>query len=175
MRLNEFLSDSQEISRGVIVGQSGWEQQLENNKQAFTTEFVQRSRFISAFPTTMTPGQFVDKLNANAGNVLSASERATAINFFGSAIDTGNVTARVQALRQIADDQDLYNGEFNRAFVLVQYLGYLRRNPSDAPNLDYTGYDFWLQKLDQFNGNFINAEMVKAFISSQEYHQRFGP
>ena len=57
----------------------------------------------------------------------------------------------------------------------MQYFGYLRRNPSDAPDFDYTGYDFWLQKLDQFKGNFSNAEMVKAFISSEEYRRRFGP
>ena len=38
-----------------------------------------------------------------------------------------------------------------------------------------TGYSFWLNKLNQFNGNFIQAEMVKAFISSLEYRQRFGP
>jgi hypothetical protein len=45
----------------------------------------------------------------------------------------------------------------------------------DAPDSDYTGYDFWLTKLNQFNGNYINAEMVKAFLSSIEYRQRFGP
>jgi hypothetical protein len=62
-------------------------------------------------------------------------------------------------------------------FVLAEYFGYLRRNPNDAPEstLDYTGYDFWLTKLNQFNGNYINAEMVKAFLSSIEYRQRFGP
>jgi len=43
------------------------------------------------------------------------------------------------------------------------------------PDPDCTGFDFWLTKLDQFNGNFQNAEMVKAFISSIEYRQRFGP
>jgi hypothetical protein len=37
------------------------------------------------------------------------------------------------------------------------------------------GYDFWLTKLNQFNGNYIDAEMVKAFITSIEYRQRFGP
>ena len=37
-----------------------------------------------------------------------------------------------------------------------------------------SGYDFWLRKLNQFNGNFIAAEMVKAFITSAEYRQRFG-
>jgi hypothetical protein len=46
---------------------------------------------------------------------------------------------------------------------------------NDAPDGDYTGYDFWLTKLNQFNGNFVSAEMVKAFITSTEYRQRFGP
>jgi hypothetical protein len=35
VRFKEFLSDSQKITRGVVVLQAGWEQQLENNKQAF--------------------------------------------------------------------------------------------------------------------------------------------
>jgi hypothetical protein len=65
--------------------------------------------------------------------------------------------------------------EFNRAFVLMQYFGYLRRNPTDLPDSSFTGYDFWLGKLNQFNGNFIQAEMVKAFLNSDEYRQRFAP
>ncbi|HVS21785.1 MAG TPA: hypothetical protein VHD88_08040 [Pyrinomonadaceae bacterium] len=70
-----------------------------------------------------------------------------------------------------------YQGYFDlkSGRVLMQYFGYLRRNPNDTPDPDYTGYDFWLTKLNQFNGNFINAEMVKAFITSIEYRQRFGP
>jgi hypothetical protein len=42
-----------------------------------------------------------------------------------------------------------------------------------TPDSDYSGYDFWLTKLDQFNGNFVNADMVKAFLVSSEYRQRF--
>ena len=175
IRFNEFLEDTKTIGDGVVVNATGWEQLLENNKQAFTVSFVQRSRFTTAFPTTMTPTQFVDKLNANAGNVLSASERATAIALFGSATDTSNTTARAQAIRQVAEDADLNSAEFNRAFILFEYFGYLRRNPNDQPDADYTGYDFWLTKLNQFNGNFINAESVKAFILSTEYRGRFGP
>jgi hypothetical protein len=57
----------------------------------------------------------------------------------------------------------------------MQYFGYLRRNANDAPDTDFTGYDFWLTKLQQFNGDYINAEMVKAFITSIEYRNRFGP
>jgi CSLREA domain-containing protein len=175
IRLSEFLPDTQRIGQGVIVGQGDWQTALENNKQAFCLEFVQRSRFTTAFPTTLTPAQFVDALNANAGNVLSASERTTAINLFSGAGNTANTTARAQALRQIAEDPDLVNAEFNRAFVLMQYFGYLRRDPNATPDSDYTGYDFWLQKLNAFNGSFLDAEMVKAFLSSLEYRQRFGP
>jgi uncharacterized repeat protein (TIGR01451 family) len=174
VRFSEFLTDTQQISHGVIVGQPGWETMLENNKQSFAAQFVQRSSFAAAFPTSMTPSQFIDKLNTNAGNVLSTSERAMAISLFGTATDSNNLVARAQALRQVADDQDLVNAEFNRAFVLMQYFGYLRRNPNDTPDADYSGYDFWLAKLNQFNGNYINAEMVKAFITSIEYRKRFG-
>jgi hypothetical protein len=78
-------------------------------------------------------------------------------------------------LRAIAEDPDLFATESNRAFVLAQYFGYLRRNPNEGQDTDYTGYDFWLTKLNQFNGNFVNAEMVKAFILSGEYRGRFGP
>jgi hypothetical protein len=175
VRFNEFLTDTQRIGRGVVVLQPGWEQGLENNKQAYAGEFVATSRFGAAFPTTMIPPDFVDKLNQNAGNVLSPSERTTAINLFSGAADTSNTTARAQALRQVAEDQDLYNAEFNRAFVLTEFFGYLRRNPNDTPDMDHTGYEFWLTKLNQFNGDYIAAEMVKAFISSSEYRQRFGP
>jgi len=58
--------------------------------------------------------------------------------------------------------------ESNAAFVLMQYFGYLGRDP------DNEGFNLWLTKLNQFNGNFIQAEMVKAFLSSIEYRQRFG-
>ncbi len=175
VRFNEFLPDTQEIGQGVVVGQGNWQLQLENNKQAFATAFVQRTRFTTALPTSMTPAQFVDKLNANAGTVLSASEKATAVGLFGSATNTSNLTARAQALRQVAEDADLNSAEFNRAFVLMQYFGYMRRNPNDPQDTDYTGYDFWLTKLNQFNGNFVSADMVKAFIVSGEYRQHFGP
>jgi len=179
VRFNEFLQDTQRLGQGVIVLQAGWEQALENNKQAYALEFVQTSRFTAAgaFPTTLTPTEFVDKLNLNAGNVLSPGERTAAINLFGGAANSSNTTARAQAVRQVAEDTDLYNAEYNRAFVLAEYYGYLRRNPNDAPEstLDYTGYDFWLTKLNQFNGNYIDAEMVKAFLSSMEYNQRFAP
>src|SRR5215831_9182512 len=148
VRLNEFLSDTQKIGQGVVVGQANWEQILENNKQAFTADFVQRLRFNLAFPTAMTAAQFVDTLNGNAGNPLSQTERGQLITDLSD-----GAKSRAQILRAIAEHPNLVNAEFNRAFVLMQYFGYLRRNPNDPPDSDYTGYDFWLTKLNQFNGN----------------------
>jgi hypothetical protein len=129
-----------------------------------------RPRFTMAYPQSLTAAQFVDTLNQNAGGVLSQSERDRLVTELVSGAKT-----RAQVLRAVAEDADLAQQEFNKAFVLMQYFGYLRRNPDDAPDVDFTGYNFWLTKLNQFNGNFINAEMVKAFIVSTEYKQRFGP
>ncbi len=168
IRLNEFLSDSQRISRGVVVGVGNWQQQIESNKQAFLEEFVQRSRFLTALPANLTSAQFVDGMNTNIGGLLSTADR----NQLVADLDAG-VKTRAQALRTVAEYPALNTAEFNRAFVLMQYFGYLRRNPNDPQDSDYTGYDFWLTKLNQFNGNYINAEMVKAFITSIEYRQRF--
>jgi CubicO group peptidase (beta-lactamase class C family) len=170
IRFDEFLADTEAIRQGVIVGQAGWETALENNKQAFAAEFVQRQRFLSALPETMTPAQFVDALNTNSGNSLSKPERDQLVDDLASGIKS-----RGQVLRAVAEDEDLTRAEMNHAFVLMQYFGYLRRNPNDLPDADYTGYDFWLTKLNQFNGNFISAEMVKAFLDSPEYTARFRP
>ena len=177
VRLNEFLPDTQQIGQGVIVGVGNWQTQLENNKQAFASQFVARARFTSAFPNSTTPAQFVDALFGNAGVTPSSAERTAAINEFGGAGTSADAASRARALRRVAENSTLGQQEFNRAFVLMQYFGYLRRNPNDPPEpgLNFDGYNFWLNKLNQFNGNFVNADMVKAFITSGEYRQRFGP
>jgi Tol biopolymer transport system component len=175
LKFNELLPDTQQIGQGVIVNQTGWQQLLENNKQTFFSAFVQRSSFSTTFPTSLTPDQFVDQLFLNAGITPKDIERTAAINEFGGAANTGDTAARARALRRIAENSTLAQQEFNRAFVLMQYFGYLRRNPNDSPDSNFDGYYYWLNKLDQFNGNYINAQMVKAFIDSIEYRQRFGP
>jgi Tol biopolymer transport system component len=177
IKFAEFLPDTQQIGQGVIVNQPGWEQLLETNKQNFFSAFVQRSRFTSAYPTSLAPDQFVDQLFVNAGVTPAVKDRADAINEFGGAMTTDDVAARARTLRRIAENATLAQQEFNRAFVLMQYFGYLRRNPNDAPEqgLNFDGYNFWLTKLNQFNGDFRTAEMVKAFLLSTEYRQRFAP
>lgn len=164
----DLVNDAQLISHNVIVGAVGWENQLEMNKRDYFDLFVNRQRFKAIYPDSLTPTSFVDSLNTNSGSVLTPSERNSLINELTSGAKT-----RAQVLRSIAENPELNRREFNRAFVLIQYLGYLRRNPDDTPDLNFNGLQFWVTKLDQFGGNFINAEMVKAFIVSDEYRGRF--
>jgi hypothetical protein len=81
----------------------------------------------------------------------------------------GATLTRATVLRAIAESPEITARELNTAFVTMEYFGYLRRDPDTA------GFNFWLNKLNSFQGSFTNAEMVKAFISSLEYRQRFGP
>ena len=166
VRRENLMPDARSISNNVIVGATGWEKTLDDNKNAYFQSFVQRGDFQAAFPGSMNAEQFVDKLFSNAGVTPTAGERSAALTAFA--------TSRAAALRSVAESQTLHNAEFNKAFVLSQYFGYLKRNPDDLPDTNFNGYSFWLSKLNEFNGNYIAAEMVKAFISSIEYRGRFG-
>jgi hypothetical protein len=166
----ELSQDVQVLGNGVIVGALNWEQKLEQNTQTYFDQVTAASSFNTRYPQSMTAAQYVDALNQNAGGVLSPAERDALV------VEVTNSTkTRAQALRRVAEDPDLVTAEFNRAFVLMQYFGYLRRDPDSAPDTNFTGWQFWLNKLEQFHGNFVNAEMVKAFIISAEYRTRFGP
>jgi hypothetical protein len=146
---------------------------------------VQKPEFVAQFPNTMTAAQFVDKLFQNSEATPTQGERDAAIAAYGA----GGTDGRAAALLNVADSASVYNRQYNPAFVLMQYIGYLRRNPNDAPepNLDYAGFDFWLAKMNQFSlpGEDVRnedvalararrADMVKAFLISGEYRQRFG-
>jgi hypothetical protein len=167
---SEFVPDIKAVNLNVVVGTPGWPDRLNANKAAYFLAFVQRSRFTTAYPPSMTPTQFVQALNNNSGGALDAPEQAEVIALFGAgATDTSNVSARAQVVRRVAEDPTLYASEFNRAWVLMQYMGYLLRDPNTGPDSDHTGYEFWLRKLNEHNGDFRSAEMVRAFIESIEY------
>ncbi len=163
MTLTQFASDASVVGAGVVVGQTGWQQQLELNKQDYAAQVVSSAEFASRFPASQTAGEFVSSLYAAAGISPGASELQDAITAFGS----GGTAGRIAALRKVADSSSVVQAEFNPAFVLMEYFGYLRRNPDTA------GYNFWLAKLEQFNGDYVKAEMVRAFLLSGEYRGRF--
>jgi DNA-binding beta-propeller fold protein YncE/cytochrome c553 len=160
--LVEFMPDTQEAGRGLVVGTQGWQDKLEANKRAFAEGWVARPAFKQLFDA-LTNEQFVDRLYANASVAPAQGERDDLIRGLNEQTET-----RAGALRRISDNAEFAKKEFNPAFVLMQYFGYLRRDPDDG------GYQFWLSKLDQFGGDFQRAEMVKAFLSSTEFKERFG-
>ena len=167
----QFVGDARQVGEGVIVGQAGADQVLEQNKQAYAQQVEANSNFTARFPTSLGAAPYVDALYASAGVAPTSTERQDAIAAFGA----GGSAGRVAALRKAADSASVRQAEVSPAFVLMQFFGYLRRNPTDPPDNNDAGYQFWLNKLNQFNGDYINAELVKAFITSSEYQQRFGP
>jgi len=161
-RFAEFMPDTAIVARDVVVGTGNWTGLLEANKQAFVNAWVQRPEFQEAY-VSLTNDAYVDSLISHTGVAFSRSER----NDLVSGLTSGNLT-RAGALRQIAENESFVNAKRNATFVMMQYFGYLRRDP------DPSGYQFWLNKLNQFGGNFEQAEMVRAFLVSGEYRNRFG-
>ena len=155
----------QEIGEGVIVGQPGWEDRLKSNKLAFVQRYYDDDRLVLSFGRTNA--EWIDLLfqyvKMYTGIDLSPAKRDALI----AGLDNGTET-RPTTFVKVLDDPDFKDALFNQVFVLMEYYGYLRRDP------DQDGFNFWLNKLNQFNGNYINAEMVKAFITSLEYRGRFG-
>ncbi|MBV9927671.1 MAG: DUF4214 domain-containing protein [Acidobacteria bacterium] len=177
-----FLRDTQRVGQGVVVGTPGADARLEANKQAFANAFVARAEFAAAHDR-QTAEEYVDSLFLNAEVTPTAAERAAALAAYGAGGDAG----RAAALRSVVETDSVYRGLYNAGFVLSQYFGYLRRNPFAAPDYSFDGYDFWLAKLDSFSlpdenvrdervalARIRRAEMVKAFVTSVEYRQRFG-
>jgi hypothetical protein len=58
---------------------------------------------------------------------------------------TNSSRTRAQVLRNVVEIQALKDREKNPAFVLMQYFGYLRRDPDQA------GYDCWLSNINTVN------------------------
>jgi hypothetical protein len=157
----EFMPDARTVANNIIVGVGSWQTDLEANKRAFANAWVQRPEFQAAYGGLSNAG-YVDTLISHTGVVFSQSERDALVD----GLVKGTLT-RAGALRQIAENQTFVSAKRNAVFVMMQYFGYLRR---DA---DASGFQFWLNKLNQFGGNFEQAEMVKAFLNSGEYRQRF--
>jgi hypothetical protein len=164
----EYVRDTQAVGRGVVVRQGDWEARLELNKAQYAEEFVARADFLSAYGG-LPNAEYVDALNANVEGSLSRAERDALVAGLDAAAET-----RSTVLRKVAEQAAFSRSESSRAFVYMQYVGYLRRNPEDAPDHNFDGLNFWLKKLDQHGGDYRAAEMVKAFLISIEHRSRFG-
>jgi uncharacterized protein DUF4214 len=156
-RANLLYSDFMPDRSQLIAGP-----QLQQSTIDFANRFVQRATFKQAYPDSLTQTDFVNKLFDTAG-LNNPSERQQAIQ----ALNNGSKT-RTQVLLDLIEISEFKTREFNPAFVLMQYFGYLRR---DA---DQGGYNFWLDVLNNRVPNNFRG-MVCAFITSREYQERFSP
>ncbi len=174
----EFMHDKSQVSEGILVNGQISGAVVEANRNALAAAFVERPEFIAKYGG-LNNTQYVNELFNTTGIVPTAAQKQTLIDNLTNAIED-----RASVLRKVVDGtvvinegnvqftttygQAFINQENNRLFVYLEYIGYLRRNPDQA------GFAFWLGKLNQFNGDPIQAEMVKSFILSPEYRNRFG-
>jgi hypothetical protein len=167
---DEFRRDARRVGEDVVVGVGNWEGRLRQNKLDYLLGVVGGADFAARFPETLTAAEYVRALFLTAGVSPTEAQRQAALAAFGA----GGSEGRAVALGSVADSDSVRAAELTAAFALAEYFGYLKRNPTDAPDMNDIGYSFWLDKLDSFGGDFIRAEMVKAFITSAEYRRRFG-
>src|SRR6266550_19171 len=172
---SDYISDMRQVANGIVVNDQLDANVINANKHAFVDQFVNTTAFKAKYPASMTNQQFVDALFTTTGINASATDRQALVNGLNAVPATetrssvvfkvvdGTTTQAGGALRfDTTYGQAFYNNQFNDAFVFMEYIGYLRRNP------DQGGYDFWLGKLNQY-GNWADAEMVLAFIRAPEY------
>ena len=150
----EFMQDKSQVVGGAT---------LDAGKATFATNWATRAEFLQKYPRTMTADQFVDTLlqtvKATDGVDLTA-QRSTLISQYD-----GTDSGRAAIVRAVVESQAFASAEFNPAFVIMQYFGYLRRDP------DTQGYQFWLGVL---NATHNPNGMTCAFITSSEYQLHFG-
>ncbi|HEY0350177.1 MAG TPA: Calx-beta domain-containing protein, partial [Pyrinomonadaceae bacterium] len=158
-----FEQDAQQIGLNYVFGAPGAEALLEANKVAYYNDYVTRTDFVNTYGGVSDP-TYVNTLIGNTAVTFTQAEHDSFVNGLANQSET-----RATVLRKISEKGTFRAAEFNSMFVLMEYYGFLRRNPDTA------GFNFWLNKLNLFNGNYLDAEMVKAFIESAEYRQRFGP
>ncbi|HZE69176.1 MAG TPA: FG-GAP-like repeat-containing protein, partial [Pyrinomonadaceae bacterium] len=142
MTFAQFMAD-----RGQLVAGSG----LPQSTESFANGFVQRTEFLQTYPVSQSNAQFVNQLFDTAGLTPFTTERQQEIDAMNN-----NGKTRAQVLLDVIEIPTFKTREYNGAFVLMQYFGYLRRDP------DQGGYDFWLDVLNnRVPGNFRG--MVCAF------------
>lgn len=164
----EFMPDRAALARGVVVGRSGWEGLLAANEESFIHNWVERAAFHAAYDG-LANQDYVDALIANTGAGSDPAESNDPTNNALALVNGLNAgtLSRADVLKQIAHSESFARARFNEAFVMMEYFGFLRRDP------DSRGFHFWLDKLNEFDGNFERADMVKAFLVSGEYRGRF--
>jgi uncharacterized protein DUF4214 len=154
----EYAADRQQVIGGA---------NLDEEKNTFTRAFVQRPEFVQKYQSATTAELFVDALIRNVQLISGVDlngERDALIARYATGL--AQIEARAFVVRHVADNAAFRQVQYNPAFVLTEYFGYLRRDPNQG------GYAFWLDVLN--NGATDNYRgMVCVFVTSAEYQARF--
>jgi hypothetical protein len=159
-RMNEFMTAMTEIGRGLSIGAPGWEGQLEMNRTSLLNAWTNSKEFMQSYDSK-TNVELVNALLTNTGIAWNNAKRDALVK----QLDSG-VGSRQSALLSVVEDKDFYAREYNTAYVLVHFFGYLRRNPDDPPDRDLRGLNFWRDSLDRW-GDY--RSISRAFLESNEY------
>jgi hypothetical protein len=150
-----FIPEVQAISRAAIANGAS------ASRREFAADFSQRAEFKAAYDN-LSNAEYIDTLYRNAEVTPDRPVRDRQVDDLNN-----NRRQRGDVLQDVAEHPVLSSREYNGAFVLMQYFGYLRRNPDEA------GYQFWLGKLNDGTRDNYPA-MVDAFVKALEYRDRFG-
>ena len=154
---------------------------LDQDEADFINGFMQRPEFTAIYNGITDAGHaaaFISKLEEKAGVTLPATvpptqtgqptqyDRQDLIN----RMQSGTLTP-AQTLRAFIEQKTVWDAYFFKAFVAMEYFGYLRRDPEPA------GYNDWLDVLTNGRGTHPPGDyrhLVFGFIYSEEYRERFG-
>ncbi|MDQ2974166.1 MAG: hypothetical protein M3R69_01995 [Acidobacteriota bacterium] len=149
-RYDEFKADRQTI------------RSLENGndpaaRDAFIKQWVERPEFKAVYGG-LSNGAYVDKLLATAGVTMPNRDELIAD------LENGRKN-RTDVLRLVMESPEVSQKFFSRAFVAMQFFGFLHRDPKPSE------YEQRLKTLE-ITGDY--RQLIFDFIFSTEYRRRFG-
>jgi len=162
-RYSDFAIDLRSLGHALYPGAPGWKEKVKENTLALCDEWATRASFKDRYDV-LTNEQYVAALAANAELHLADRERSN----LATDLATGRET-RTSLLLRISANPTLSARDYNRAYLLCHYFGYLRRNPDDPPDHDLAGYNFWLAQLDRTRDY---RGVTRAFIEADEYKRQ---
>jgi hypothetical protein len=154
---DEFLHSMILLGDGLFIGAPGWEEKLETNRSIVLTE-------INKEIGPETNEAYLDRLIKNASLSRDSGFRAELLAGLNNQTES-----RLTALNRVVEASELYQREYNTAFVLVHYFGYLGRNPGDGSDKGLEGLNYWRTILDE-SGDY--RSISRAFLESDEYRKR---
>jgi hypothetical protein len=72
-------------------------------------------------------------------------------------------------LGRVVDDEGFKEREYDTAYVLTHFFGYLGRDPDAPPDRDLSGLYFWRDSLGRTGDH---RALSRAFLNSEEYKRR---